>query len=168
MPGKESMGTRQFVSFFVNDVLYGFDIRIIKEITPPVQITPVPLKPRDIHGIVNIRGQVVLVLDIAVILSGNEQPVKTDSQIVILKTVREIRAVSDFRPSFDEGVLGDKPVGFLVDTVGDILNLESSLIEEAPSHLKEQNTPYIEGVINLKSQAIILLNAGKMVSISSH
>jgi purine-binding chemotaxis protein CheW len=164
MSGKKSTGARQFVSFFADDVLYGFDIRIIKEITPPVIVTPVPLKQREVHGIVNIRGQVVLVLDITVILGGNEHPVTTDSQIVILKTAREIRAVSDFRPSFDEGVLGDKPVGFLVDTVGDILTLDASLIEEAPSHLKEQNTVYIEGVINLKSQPILLLNAGKMVS----
>jgi purine-binding chemotaxis protein CheW len=165
MPGKESTGIRQFVSFFLNDRLYGFDIRIVKEITPPVQITPVPLKQREVHGIVNIRGQVVLVLDITVILGGKEHSIKADSQIVILKTSREIKAVRDFQPSFDGGVLGDKPVGFLVDTVGDILNLESSLIEEAPSHLKERNAPYIEGVINLKSQAIILLNAGKMAGI---
>jgi purine-binding chemotaxis protein CheW len=164
MPGKQQTGIRQFVSFFVDDVLYGFDIRLIKEITPPVFVTPVPLKQREVNGIVNIRGQVVLVLDITVILGGSEHAVSADSQIVILKTAREIRAVSDFRPSFDEGVLGDKPVGFLVDTVGDILTLDASLIEEAPSHLKEQNTVYIEGVINLKSQPILLLNAGKMVS----
>ena len=165
MKKKEPAGFRQFVSFFVGDVLYGFDIRIIKEITSAVRIMPVPLKDPDVRGIVTIRGQVVLVLDIAVILGGKEQPVETDSQIVILKTSREIKAVRDFQTSFDGGVLGDKPVGFLVDTVGDILNLESSLIEEAPSHLKERNAPYIEGVINLKSQAIILLNAGKMAGI---
>jgi len=93
MPGKESTGIRQFVSFFLNDRLYGFDIRIVKEITPPVQITPVPLKQREVHGIVNIRGQVVLVLDITVILGGKEHSIKADSQIVILKTSREIKAV---------------------------------------------------------------------------
>lgn len=162
----EPLGIRQVISFFLNDVQYGFDIRIIKEITPSVRITPVPLKGKDVHGIVNIRGQVVLVLDITVILGGKEQPVKTDSQIVILKTARELKAVSDFHPSFDEGTLGDKPVGFLVDAVGDILNLESLRIEEAPAHLKESNTPYIEGIINLKSQPILLLNAGKMASIA--
>ncbi len=164
MPGKESTGTRQIVSFFLNEVLYGVDIRIIKEITPPVPVTPVPLKQREIHGIVNIRGQVALVLDIAVILGGKEQPVRPDAQIVILKTAREIKAVAEFHPSFDEEVLGDKPIGFLVDMVGDILTVESSLIEEAPSHLKEHTTRYIEGVINLESQPVILLNAGKMVN----
>jgi chemotaxis signal transduction protein len=90
--------------------------------------------------------------------------VETDSQIVILKTAREIKAVSDYHMSIDEGALGDKPVGFLVDAVGDILTLESSRIEAAPSHLQERHAPYIEGVIHLKPQPIILLNAVKMVN----
>jgi len=158
-------GIRQVISFFLDDVQYGFDIRIIKEITPSVRITPVPLKQSEIRGIVNIRGQVILVLDIKVILGGKEQTAGVDSQIVILKTARELKAVSDFHPPFNEGALGDKPVGFLVDRVGDILNCETLLIEEAPSHLKERNTPYIEGIINLKSQPILLLNAGKMVGL---
>jgi purine-binding chemotaxis protein CheW len=165
MPGKEPMNIKQVISFFLNDVLYGFDIRIIKEITPPVQITPVPLKQKEVHGIVNIRGQVVIVFDITVILSGKVQSVRGNSQIVILKTTREIAAVSDFHPSFDEGVIGDKPVGFLIDSVGDILNVEQLLIEDAPSHIKEQNTSFIDGVINLESQPIILLNPGKMISL---
>ncbi|MBN1577109.1 MAG: chemotaxis protein CheW [Chitinispirillaceae bacterium] len=161
------MSSRQIVTFLLDDVVYGFDIRIIKEITPSVPITPVPLIRHEISGIVTIRGLVVLVMDIAVILGGNKQSIRSMAQIMIVKTTRELGTVTDFRPSFDAEVLGDKPVGFLFDAVGDILSVETSAIEGTPSHLKEHNRHYMEGVINLKSQPVILLNAGKLISIDT-
>lgn len=164
MSVKNTTEMRQFVSFTVNECLYGFDIRIVKEITPPVAITPIPLKSREVKGVVNIRGQVVLVFDIAVILSGAERDVAADRQIVILKVNRELAAITDFRPTFDLETVGNKPIGFDVDTIGDIITVEAGNIEAAPTHLEAQHAPFIDGIVRLAEKPLLILNAGKIVA----
>jgi purine-binding chemotaxis protein CheW len=153
---KNPLPLRQFVSFTVGGALYGFDIHIVKEITPMVSITPVPLMKTDISGVVNIRGQVVVVLNIAAILNENVRNSNSDSQIVILRTSREITAGLDYKPTFDPHVMGDKPAGFLVDSVGEIIAVEASRVEGAPTHLGAIHTQYIEGVVHLDEPLIVL------------
>jgi purine-binding chemotaxis protein CheW len=167
MPVKNITDMRQFVSFLINDSLYGFDIRIVKEITPPVNICPIPLRNKDIKGVVNIRGQVVLVFDISVILNGSEQEKNLDCQIVILKVSREIAALLDYRPTFDIETIGNKPIGFVVGAIGDIVTVESGRIEAAPSHLDAQHSQYIEGIVHLAERPLLILNAGKIIKKSS-
>jgi purine-binding chemotaxis protein CheW len=157
------MKHQQFVSFQVPGGLFGFDIRLVKEITPAVHITPVPLKVGDVSGVVNIRGQVVVVLDLRVSLGGSEQQITDDSQIIILKTTSEIEAVSDYTPNFDLDYLGSIPVGFLVGSVGDIVTVEPSRIEDAPSHLLAQYRSYVEGVVRLDPLPLVILNAGAIL-----
>lgn len=156
---------RQFVSFTVGNSLYGFDILMVKEITPALGITPVPLMPGDVRGIVNIRGQVVLVLDISAILEENPRPPQGENQIIVLKTSREIAMLSDFTFDFDPEALGGKPTGFLVDAIGEIITVESGRLEGAPSHLGKLHTPFIKGVVRL-DEPLIVLNAGKLIAVS--
>jgi purine-binding chemotaxis protein CheW len=162
---KNPIALRQFVSFTVARVLYGFDIHIVKEITPVVRITPVPLMKPDISGVVNIRGQVVLVVNIAAILNENMRTWNSDSQIIILRTSREITVGSDYTPTFDPQVLGDRPAGFLVDSVGEIIAVEASRVEAAPTHLGAVHTQYIEGVVHLE-EPLIILDVSKIVASS--
>jgi purine-binding chemotaxis protein CheW len=161
---KKTKEVRQFVSLRVGGGLYGFDIRIVKEITPEVSITPVPLMKPDVRGLVNIRGQVVLVLDIAAVLNESRRTLREMGQIVILKTNWEIKAVSDFKPSFDSDSIGNKPIGFIVDSVGEIATVEMARIEAAPTHVGAAHLPYIEGVVRLQ-EPLILLNPMKIIEI---
>jgi purine-binding chemotaxis protein CheW len=155
----------QFVSFFIDDTLYGFDVHLVKEITPLASITPIPLKDRTMHGLLNLRGQVILVLDVAAILEINDRETcPAQSRIVILKTNRELASVSNFSPNFSVDSIGNKPLGIAVDYVGDIVTVEKWRIEPPPSHVGVKHTPYIDGVIKLKQRPLIILNAGKIVS----
>jgi purine-binding chemotaxis protein CheW len=156
---------RQFVSFTIGNSLYGFDILKVKEITPALSITPVPLMTRDVRGIVNIRGQVVLVLDISAILEENPQAPQKENQIIVLKTSREMGLLSDFTFDFDPDALGSKPTGFIVDSIGEIITVESNRLEGAPSHLGKLHTPYIKGVVRL-DEPLIVLNAGRIIAVS--
>jgi purine-binding chemotaxis protein CheW len=163
MVEKSAMKMAQFVSFRLYGHLYGFDIRIVKEITAAVQMTPVPLKAKDVTGVINIRGQVVVVLDIGVSFGNPEQTIGEDSQIIILKTVAELEIVADFNPNFDVESVGSIPVGFLVQAVGDIVTVEASRIEPAPSHLLSEYRQYVDGVVRLDSKPLVILNPGAIL-----
>jgi purine-binding chemotaxis protein CheW len=156
--------SRQFVSFNVNGRSFGIDIRLIKEVTSSVRITPIPLKTRDVCGVVNIRGQVVLVLDISVSLGGQELVVTGDSQILILKTTSELESISDFHPSSGIETIGAIPVGFLVDSVGELVAVEAGTIEEAPTHLLAEYRQFVEGVVRQEINPMVILNAGAILA----
>jgi len=160
---KKHTRLQQFISFELHGGVFGFDIRLVKEITPAIQITPVPLKVRDVSGVVNIRGQVVVVLDIGLTLGGAEQFITDDSQIIILKTSRELESVADFSPNFAIESIGEIPVGFLVENVGDIVAVELTRIEEAPPHLIDKYRSFVEGVVRQDSAPLVILNAGAIL-----
>jgi len=160
---ERSARPRQFVSFLVNGRLFGFDIRMIKEITPTAPITPVPLKKRDVSGVVNIRGQVVVVLDISLSLGGKEQKITGDSQVIIMKNILELEAISDFTPTFDPEAIGIIPVGFLVDSVGEVVTADLDSIEDAPSHLIARYRHFVEGVVRQEAMPMVILDAGAIL-----
>ncbi len=163
---KTSGRPRQFVSFHVNGRLFGFDIRLIKEVTSSVHITPVPLKMRDVCGVVNLRGQVVVVLDISLSLGGRGSIVTDDSQILIVKTACELESVPDFHPGFDLQSIGSIPVGFLVDSVGELVATEEDRIEEAPAHLLAEYRQFVEGVVRQEVIPMVILNAWAILDVA--
>ena len=147
----------QIITFIISDTLYGFDIRLIKEVTPPVPLTTVPLKTPEIRGVTAIRGCIVLVMDIRVIIDGEKMPFTGNKQIIIIRNAEEIKALigSAIKPS--DRLVEEKPVGFLVDAVEDILTVNVSDIEETPSHLDDHTKLFVDGIIR-KKRPIILLN----------
>jgi purine-binding chemotaxis protein CheW len=153
----------QFVSFYIADRIYGLDIQIVKEVNTNVSIAKVPLSSKTIRGLVNIRGQIVLVMDIAVVFGSTPRPITETSQLVILKTAQEIRNISNFSIEIDIQKFGDKPTGFLVDTIGDVMTISESIIEPTPPHLADINAPYIKSVANLGKDLLIILNAEEML-----
>ena len=155
---------RQFISFFLEDRLYGLDIRIVKEINTNTRLTEVPRTAPHIRGLVNIRGQVVLVMDIAVIFGRRPRPVTGLSQVVILKTAAEIRAVRGPSDSLDPTPFGDRAVSFLVDRIGDVTGVSAGGIEPVPAHVEEANARYFAGVIRQPEGLQMILDAGALLT----
>lgn len=158
------MDVMQFVSFYLEDRLYGLDIRIVKEINPNLRITTVPRTPPAVRGLVNIRGQVVLVMDLAVIFGRQPRPVTEESQIVILKTTAELKRVQGL--DLDRLPFGDKPTGFIVDRIADVTGVTDDAIKAPPPHLDEANARYVQGVIRLDDELQIVLDAGTLLASS--
>jgi purine-binding chemotaxis protein CheW len=154
---------RQFISFYLESRLYGLDIRIVKEINPNTRLTAVPRTAPHIRGLVNIRGQVVLVMDIAVIFGRKSRPVTEQSQVVILKTAAEIRAARGLTSSLDPTPFGDKAVGFLVDRIGDVTGVTADAIEPVPAHVEEANARYFAGVVRQQEGLQMILDAGALL-----
>jgi len=153
----------QFVSFHLEKRLYGVDIRLVKEVNPRAEITPVPRTPEHIRGLVNVRGQVVLVMDIAAIFGRECRPITSDSQVVILKTARELAGVGELPDDLDVTRFGDKPLGFLIDQVGDVVKVAAKDVKPPPQHLEELKSKYHGGVVRLGDKLLVLLRVGEML-----
>ena len=161
-------GTRQYVSFVLDGRLYGLDIAVVKEVNPTTTITSAPRSPGHIRGLVNVRGQVVMVIDIAVVFGRAPRPVTEESHIIILKMARELQQVRGLPAGVQIARFGDKPIGFLVDRIGDVISADESELAPAPPHMLQSNARYILGVIRLKLKKgregpLIVLNAAEML-----
>lgn len=154
---------RQFVTFYIENRLYGIDIQVLKEVNPNTRITPVPRSRECIRGLVNIRGQVVMVVDIAVLFGRDPLAVLPDSQIVIVKTSHELEQTRGLTTRLDPSLFDEKAVGFLVDRIGDVLAVEESRVEECPPHLSEANSKYVEGVVYFDDLPMVILEASEMI-----
>ena len=153
----------QYISFYLEELRYGLDIRIVKEINTNLDLAPVPRTPPHIRGLVNIRGQVVMVADIAIIFGRDPRPITDLSKIIILKTAAEIRTVRSL-DDFDCRLFGDKPVAFIVDRIADVIEVPASEIVTPPAHLDQATAKYFSGVVKLNDELQMILSARALLS----
>ncbi|MBW2734582.1 MAG: chemotaxis protein CheW [Deltaproteobacteria bacterium] len=153
----------QFVSFLLGQERFGVDIRKVKEITPEVAIMPVPRAPCHVRGLVNVRGQVVLVLDVARML-GRQQTREGAHQIIIIKTAEELKHVAGLDPSVDQPAFGDKPLGILVDELGDVVQVPVGDVETTPPHISQDTSPFFAGVIQHSNGLLVVLNLSHLLA----
>jgi len=165
MKRKKRYNEQQFVSFRIDETWYCFDIRYIREINQNTDIMQVPLSEKHIRGLVNIRGQVVLVLDTDVLMTAAPRPVTPYSQIIILKTLNELSQISDLDDLVTEH-LDDKPICFLADQIGDILVTATDEIEPVPPHLPESKSRFYLGVTQKGSILYSILDIPALLEVS--
>jgi len=143
--------------------LYGLDIRVVKEVNANTDITGVPLSSPYVRGLVNIRGQVVLVIDIAVLFGHDPLTITDNSEIVVLKTVQEMQRLRDTDGLLGFKGAGDKPIGCLVDRIADIAVAETYELANTPPHIPQSVARHVEGVIRLKKRLLVVLNPGQIL-----
>lgn len=134
--------TRQFCTFNVSDRLYGADILEVKEITGETSITPVFHAPPEVRGLVNIRGQINLVLDLRLLLGFEAKEPGPDSRIIL------------FKPESGESF------GLLVDSVGDVADTDGSMMEWRPERdsAKSGARRMETGVCKLDRGLLVIIN----------
>jgi purine-binding chemotaxis protein CheW len=156
--------THQFVSFWLDRGLYGLAIQVVKEVNPTTAISPVPLSNPSIRGVVNIRGQIVLVMDIAVIFGRTPRPIRAESQLVILKTTPELGLIRNLKAGIDTGKFGDKPIAFLADSVGEVVTVDEQGIEAPPQHLSAVNEHFVQGVVRCGEDLLVVLDPAVLLA----
>lgn len=136
----------QLVVFTIGDEEFGVDITQVREIVKFIQITYLPKAPAFIEGVVNLRGQVVAVIDLAKRLGVKSSPRGESTRIIIV-------------------ALGENVVGMIVDSVSEVLRLPSENIEEV-SYIIDMEVPehYISGVGKLKDRLLVLLDLDKVLT----
>lgn len=154
----------QFISFDLGGTFYGLDVLVVKEVSANTELTPVPRAAGHVRGLVTIRGEVVLVVDVAVVFGRKSRPVTPDSRIIILRTAPELRRSRFAESGADPTVFGDKPAGFLVDRIGDVLTLEEDAVAPPPPHLKREAARFVQGVVHLEGRTLVVLNAVEVLA----
>lgn len=139
---------RQLCTFFLDDRMFGLDVLRVQEINRIQQLTPVPLAPPAVRGLINLRGQIVTAIDLRERLgfpprdAASRDPSSPDPAS---------RPVNIIVPS-DDG-----PVSFLVDEVGDVIDVDDRDFEPPPATLDPAAKAYTLGVYKLPDRLLLVL-----------
>ena len=135
------------VSFLLENERYGVDAKKVKEIIKVKKITPIPQVREYIEGIVNLRGDILPVIDLRKFF---HLPVFDGSEKKIL---------------FIES--NGKVTGIIVDAVSEVIRLSTDNIQPSPPAIKKINTEYINGVGNISNGMVILIDIDKIVKVKN-
>jgi purine-binding chemotaxis protein CheW len=156
------MATRSFATFHLNDQLFGIDILLIREINKQLDLSIVPHAPNYIRGLVNLRGQIVTILDLNRRLSVGDSNLSRHSHSVILKTESEMSAIREREGRNDLMSVQDK-VGFLVDDIEDVITVDEQEIEPPLTTLSGIEGKYFSGVVKLENTLMAILNVKRII-----
>ncbi|MAA63199.1 MAG: chemotaxis protein CheW [Alteromonadaceae bacterium] len=135
----------QYVTFRLDDETYGIDVMQIQEVLRYTEIAPVPGAPDYVLGIINLRGNVVTVIDTRRRFGLMDAEVTDATRIVVMESSQQV-------------------MGILVDSVAEVVYLKSSEIETAPNVGNEESAKFIQGVCNKNGELIILVEFDKMLA----
>jgi purine-binding chemotaxis protein CheW len=135
----------QNVTFRLDDETYGINVMQIQEVLRYTEIAPVPGAPNYVLGIINLRGNVVTVIDTRKRFGLPDSEVTDHTRIVVLEIEGQV-------------------IGILVDSVAEVVYLKQSEIETAPNVGNDESARFIQGVCNKNGELIILVEFEKMLS----
>jgi len=134
----------QVVSFSLGGEEFGVDILKVQEINRMVEVTRVPNSPTYVEGVINLRGKVIPVINLRQRFGIEDQKRDSHTRIVVVEL---------------SGVI----VGFLVDSVQEVLRIPRTVIEPPPTITGGQHTDYITGVGKLEDRLLLLLDLDKVL-----
>lgn len=140
---------QQYLTFMLGGEVFAIGILHIKEIIEYGQLTTVPMMPAFIRGVINLRGAVVPVVDLASRFGGKPSQVTRRSCIVILEMDVE-----------DE----IQVMGVVVDAVNEVLEIAATEIEPPPSFGTRVRTDFIQGMGKVQERFVIILNVNNVLS----
>lgn len=134
----------EMATFYVGDALFGMDILKVQEINKLLDMTEVPLAPDYVKGILNLRGQIVTVIDLGSKLELSENEMGNDTRNIIVNSNGEY-------------------IGLLVDRIGDVERTDEQRIEPPPANIGGIQGKYFEGVFKKENALIGILNVEEIL-----
>ncbi len=149
---------RGFCTFLLDDKRYAIDILTVQAVNRQLRITPVHGAPHYVLGLLNLRGQVVNVVDTKAALGLGEMQVTEESRQLVLKTNADLQArgIGDLSTSEDL-------IGLLVDRVSDVIDVEESEIEDPPPALAQREGAVVLGVVQLDGEILRILDPSRLL-----
>ncbi len=139
---------RQFLTFILEEVEYGLEILRVQEIKGYSKITPLPNTPREVKGVMNLRGSVVPIIDLRARF-GLREAEYTRFTVIIVVTV------------------GAKIVGLVVDAVSDVLNVGAKEMVPTPDLGAGVDTSFMTGIARTGERLVSLLNIDQVVRVTT-
>jgi len=132
-------------TFYLGDLYFGIDVRGVQEVMSNHELTPVPLAPEVITGLMNVRGQIIPAVDLRCRLElerrDDDQPAPMN---VVLQT--------------DDG-----PVSLLVDRIGDVMEVDEQQFETPPETVTGVARDLIVGTYKLEGQLLLELDTDRLL-----
>jgi len=135
----------QWVTFRLDNEKYGIRVMQVQEVLRMTEIAPVPGAPDYVLGIINLRGNVVTVIDSRKRFGLSEAEPDDSTRIVIIEAEKHV-------------------VGILVDSVAEVVDLQTSEIDAAPNVGNDDSSKYIQGVSSRDKELLILVDVNKLLS----
>ncbi len=137
----------QLVTFQLSGEEYGVDILRVHEIKrlKEIGITHVPRAPEFVEGVINLRGDVIPVIDLGKRFDLENKKVDKETRIIVVKQE-------------------DKFIGLLVDRVNEVLNVDKEAIDEPPREISQVNSFFISGIARYNERLVIVLDIGNILS----
>ncbi len=135
-----------FVSMRVGGQLIGISVLVVQDVLRRLQMARVPLAPREVAGVINLRGRIITVIDMRqrLNLGGLEEGAECMHCVVEHK---------------------DELFSLMVDSVGDVLNIPLSRIDKSPANLEEQWKQVAAGVYKLDGELLVVLDVQALLTI---
>jgi purine-binding chemotaxis protein CheW len=140
MPGTEL----QLVSFHVGGEEFGLDILRVQEIIRVQHLTRVPNAPASINGVMNLRGKIIPVVALRRHFGLETVPADKQTRIVVVEVKGTV-------------------LGFIVDSVSEVLRISASTVEPPP-HLGKIEQEYVSGVGKIDDRLLILLDVDRLIN----
>ena len=136
------MTSRQYATFEVDDQLFGVPVAIVQEVLSFSEYTPVPLAPKAVGGLFNLRGQVIAAVDLRVQLGLPPRDLAGPAMNVIVRTE-------------------DESVSLLVDRIGEVVDLSEDAFEPPPDTLHGPTRELINGAFKLDGRLMLALDTAR-------
>lgn len=135
----------QWVTFRLENETYGINVMQVQEVLRYTEIAPVPGAPGYVLGIINLRGNVVTVIDTRARFGLQSAELTDNTRIVIIEAEKQV-------------------IGILVDSVAEVVYLRASEIDSAPNVGTEESAKFIQGVSNRENELLILVDLNKLLT----
>jgi purine-binding chemotaxis protein CheW len=137
----------QLCTFSLDGLFFGVEVQNVQEVIRYQTMTRIPLAPRVVSGLINLRGQIVTAIDLRARLGLRPRPADKLPMNVVVRS--------------DDGV-----VSLLVDEIGDVLEVDESTFELPPETVQGNARTLIQGVYKLKDRLLLVLDIPKAVNLN--
>ena len=138
---------KRFCTFYLDNHIFGVNVAQVQEVFRYQDITKVPLAPREVRGLINLRGQIITALDLRLRLGIKPMPEANLPMNVVVKTK-------------------DAVVSLLVDEIGDVLQVPTELYERPPETIPREVRNLLLGVYKLKEKLLLSLDSEKVSNLT--
>ncbi len=145
-----AIGNQQYLTFLLAEEMFAVGIQQVREIIEYGNVTTVPMMPRFVRGVINLRGSVVPVIDLSARFGRGTSEIHRRTCVVIVEIEHE-------------GV--QQELGMIVDAVSEVLDIPPSEIEPAPAFGARIRADFISGMGKVEGRFVILLDVDKVLAV---
>jgi purine-binding chemotaxis protein CheW len=139
--------SRQFATFFLDGLYFGVEVLKVQELMRYQEMTRAPLAPHVVRGLINLRGQIIMAIDLRRRFGMPEPAADLMPMNVVVSTA-------------------DGAVSLLVDDIGDVVEVQEDLYEPVPESLKGRAADLVTGVYKMPDRLLLVLNVEQAIDVN--